>query len=182
MAGPYGTPRTWVAGERPTAAQFNEEIRDWVAALANPPACRVNHNTTQSINDNTETALVFNSERYDTDSMHSTSSNTSRITFNTAGLYVVGGTAALVNGSADWVRVSLGIRLNGTTSLGFQTVSDQNGSSHNPHISNVTTYKFAVNDYVELTMLHDNTSNAARNVVSAGNSSPEFWATWIGLG
>lgn len=182
MAGPYGTPRTWSAGERPTAAQFNAEFRDWISALANPPACRVTHSTTQSLSDATETTLVFDTERYDTDAMHSTSVNTGRITFNKAGLYVVTGHIEIAN-ATDYVDMYLMIRLNGSGN-GIALERDAGPSTFAAtrllNISSV--YKFAAADYVELRAYQDNTGSAARNVLQNSNRSPEFSATWLGIG
>ena len=69
------------------------------------PACRLTRSSTaQTFARNAFTPITFDSEAFDTDSMHSTTSNTSRITINTAGVYSlnahinspVGGTATQV--------------------------------------------------------------------------------------
>lgn len=177
----YSAPRTWSAGDKPTAAQFNQDIRDNASFLANPPACRVYHNTTQSIPDNTETVVSFNSERYDTNSMHSTSVNTSRITINTAGLYLVTFGGAVVDGS-DYIQSYANIRLNGATFIAYHNHTGNGANTWFPLITLSTVYKFAVSDYIEVLMYQDNSAGAARNLRSTGNWSPEFSATWIGLG
>jgi hypothetical protein len=51
-------------------------------------SCRVYNSGNQTISNATWTDLTFDSELYDTDTMHDTSSNTNRITFTTAGVYV----------------------------------------------------------------------------------------------
>lgn len=53
------------------------------------PSCRIYHNAVQSIPNSAVSPVFFNSEEWDTDSMHSTVSNTDRITINTAGKYRV---------------------------------------------------------------------------------------------
>lgn len=150
----------------------------------NPPACRVYHSTTQSINDNSETTLVFNSERYDTDSMHSTSVDTSRITFNTAGLYEVGATVA-VAAAGDYSSVFGRLRVNGTNFIDTHVLAP-NTATTTPFVKLGTVYKFAAGDYVEVRFYQDNTANAARNVQASGTATLqdncEFWATWIGVG
>jgi hypothetical protein len=144
--------------------------------LANPPSCRVTKAALQTITTATATAILFDTERYDTDGMHSTSSNTSRITFTTAGLYTVGG-------NIRWQASSTGtreiyIRLNGTTAIGYALTDID---SIIQQIQQVTTiYKFAAADYVELMVQHSN--GADLNVEKANNYSPDFWATWIGIG
>lgn len=56
---------------------------DWYVAGATAATfvgCKVYNDGTQSIPDNSSTAVTFGAEEYDTDGFHSTSSNTSRIT------------------------------------------------------------------------------------------------------
>lgn len=182
MAGPYGTPRTWSAGERPTASQFNAEIRDWVSALANPPSCRVYHNTTQSLAHATETTLAFNSERYDTDTMHDTSTNNSRITFNTAGLYQVNACIEIAN-STDYTFFFAFIALNaGLTALVAAGSQMADAADLIPILTMSTVYKFAAGDFIQVRAQQNNGASAARNLTANSNRSPEFSATWLGKG
>lgn len=176
----YTTPRTWVAGEVPTAAQFNANIRDNVAFLANPPACRVYHNTTQSAANSTEVSVAFNSERYDTASMHDTVTNNTRITFTTAGLFVVGAHIEFA-AAADYNFVYAYIRLNGTTGIGSSSIGDYD-TADAPRLNPVTVYKVAVNDYMEIRAQQANAAAAARNIGGTPAMQCEFFATWIGLG
>lgn len=148
----------------------------------NPPACRVFHSVDQSLADATITAIAFNSERYDTDTMHDTAVFNTRITFKTPGVYVV--TASLAfTGATDYTSLFLGIRLNGLTYIAQASAPGANDSGLNViALIQSTQYKFAVNDYVEVLAWHNNTANAARNVLSSANHSPEFSATWVGVG
>lgn len=57
--------------------------------ISNPPACQAYNSTNLSIPNNTATVVTMNSEAYDTDTMHSTASNTGRITFTTSGIYTI---------------------------------------------------------------------------------------------
>src|SRR5678815_4874680 len=99
------------------AGLFQPEVRvnqalDVLDALVGPKA-RVYHNTTQSIANNTNVALAFNSERFDTDTIHDLSTNNSRLTCRTAGTYLLlghFGTAANATG-----RRVIAIRLTGST-------------------------------------------------------------------
>lgn len=117
MATPdFTTPTTWAAGNVPTAAQFNAQLRDNVLHLATPVACQATRTTNLSIPNSTSTAITFTStDSWDTDSIHSTSTNPSRFTIPTGqdGIYwcycdalfaVAGGTirylAIYKNGSA----------------------------------------------------------------------------------
>lgn len=153
----------------------------WQPSPHNPPACRVYHDANQSINDNTVTTVAFNSERYDTDSMHDTASNNSRITFNKAGLYLVTfqGRFPAAN---DFSVADAHIRLNGSTVIAWNSGGRALSGSADLNVGVTTVYKFAAADYVEARVHQDNTANTARNLETVGNYSPEFMATWIGVG
>jgi hypothetical protein len=177
---PYTTPHTWVAGETWTSVLGNANVRDNVAFLANPPACRVYNNANQSVADQTFTTVALNSERFDTDNMHDTVTNNSRITFNTAGIYVVtfcGQFAA----AADYSLIAFAIRLSGGSNIAYQDLQNT-VSAETAGLTITTIYKFAVADYVEARVYQDNSPNAARNLLVTGNNSPEFSAVWVGLG
>lgn len=176
----YSAPRTWAAGEHPTAAQFNQDIRDNVSFLGNPPACRVYRSTVQSYTDATEGTQLFDTERYDTNTMHDTSTNTGRITIKTAGIYIVtfrGRFAA----AADYSQCYAILKLNGATTIDQDLITPTTFNT-NPSLRIATQYKFAVNDYIEVIGYQDNTANAARNMLADPNFGPEFAATWVGLG
>lgn len=141
------------------------------------PTCRVYHSLDQSIATGVTTVLSFNSERYDTDSMHSTVTNTSRITFTTAGVYVV-------TGGIEWDtnsdgRRAISIRLNGTDLL-VRHVSLPAGTSACSQATS-TIYKFAAGDYVELLALHT-VSGSSLSVLASGQYSPEFAAARVAAG
>lgn len=177
---PYVAPAAVASGAVISKTTFGDVVIADLNFLANPPACRVFHGTTQSIADNTATALLFNSERFDTDSMHSTVTNTSRITFTTAGLYVVTLTFQFNFGTAlTWAEGR--IRLNGTTDLATQSVPGS-PAGFAQFITVTTTYKFAAGNFVEAMAFQDNVGNTPVNVLAAGNSTPEFSAVWVGLG
>lgn len=177
----YTSPAAVVSGAVISKTTFGDVVKADLDFLANPPACRVFNNANQSVTDATETTVTFNSERFDTDSMHSTVTNTGRITFNTAGLYVLA-FCGLWTGAADYSLVYCGFRLNGgSTFIALDTRLPTTFSANFP-MNLSTIYKFAAGDYVEVRAYQDNTASAARNLTVVGNYSPEASATWIGLG
>jgi hypothetical protein len=181
---PYSAPTTIAGGQLVTAGLMNTDWAGNIAFLANPPACRVYHNATQSIAHATETSLIFNSEDNDTDTMHDTVTNNGRITFNTAGLYVV--TACIpFDRSTDYTHTYCVIRLNGTTthivatSDGTSTSAADADVFHNP----TSPYKFAVNDWIDVRVYHRNGAATARNInPRAAGRAMFFSAVWHGLG
>lgn len=151
----------------------------WAAASGSgyTEGCRVYNDANLSIAYNTHTSLTFNQERYDTDSMHSTVSNTSRITFTTAGKYVVTGHAYFASNSTG-ARV-IRILLNGTTIIAH-TIYDSTSVAGNCSMLISTIYSFAATDYVELQVYQSITSTGSLNIEVQANFSPEFAAARVG--
>ena len=175
----YTTPRTWMAGETVTAALMNTHLRDNLTAIvaANPlvvPAARVYNNADQSIPNNSATALTFNSETFDTDTIHDTSTNTGRLTCKTAGIYEISasvafaahstGTRALyfyLNGATTIAQVRLRATPDGRTMLNLNTQ-----------------YSLSVNDYIELYAYQN--SSGALSVNADDRFGCEFMMTYLG--
>ena len=174
----YTIPKTWAAGAILTASEMNTYVRDNTLALvdANPliiPSARVYNDANISIPHNVATALTFNSERWDTDTIHSTTTNTGRLTCQTVGLYFISGHVQFPAGSNV---ASIQIRLNGTTYIARN--NDPQTSSSAREFSVSTCYSLAAGNYVEL-LAYQN-SGGALNVLYAGNYSPEFGMTYLG--
>jgi hypothetical protein len=108
------------------------------------PAARVFHSTTQSIPNDTLTTVAFNSEAFDTASLHSTTGANSRLTAPVTGIYSL--TAA-----ANWFVNPTGSRVaqiwqNGATILvGDSVVPNQDDD----HVL-ATLARLSAGDYVEL--------------------------------
>jgi hypothetical protein len=133
-------------------------------------ACRV-YNDADFVHNSTGNwlAVTFNSERRDAKAMHSTSSNTSRITVPLAGWYLVTGHVRFA-ANATGQRIA-GIRYGGANYLALQ--SDNNPSGTNTTIISIATlYYFAASDYIELVVYQDSGGNL--NIVSTAQYSPEL--------
>lgn len=172
----YAAPPNFATGAILTEAQL-DTLSDDITFLANPPHCRVYNSAAWShATSGSYLAVAFDSERKDTDTMHSTATNTSRISFTTAGWYDVGGHLEFA-ANATGVR-GIQIRLNGATVL-FQSVVPTFGAGIGHSMAAATSYQFSATDYVEL-MAYQN-SGGALNVSLGANYSPEFYATWKAL-
>lgn len=132
-------------------------------------SARVFNSASISLTNNTWTTLTFNSERWDTDTIHSTVSNTGRLTATTAGKYLIIGHAEFST-HATGIR-QLQIRLNGATPLIFFNIHTMNGADAGMLMIS-TQYNLAADDYVELLAFQN--SGGALNVNQRANSSPEF--------
>lgn len=169
------TPRTWATGEDITAARLNEN-RDSVTFLGTPPSCRVYNNAAISHTTSGSTQyLTFNSERFDTDTMHSTAVNTGRVTATTAGKYAVWGMGEFASNATG--QRGFSIRLSGTTTIAA-TLADSSAATVFQGIVS-TFYALAATEYVELGAFQS--SGGALNVTSSANFSPELAAAWQSL-
>lgn len=144
------------------------------ASLTNPPSVCAFHAANQSIVNNTLTTVALNLEQYDTDTMHDLSSNNSRITFTTAGKY-------LITFNGVWNKHATGdrmaqIRKNGSDILGFESKRTGGADLYVGH-SLVVQDAFVATDYVEARV--QQTSGVAL-LLYQDNYSPFFAATKVG--
>ncbi len=146
-------------------ASWGDAVRDGVVFCATPPSCRANRTATQSIADITLTAVSFTAaDSWDTDSIHSTSTNPSRLTVPSGlgGKYLIVATASWANNSTGWR--DLRIRANGSTDLATARVGT--GTANPYPISTITTVEqLAAGTYVEVVVWQN--SGAAIDVSSA---------------
>lgn len=134
---------------------------------------RVYHNANQSTSSGVGLALALNTERYDTDTYHDTSTNNSRLTIPTTGYYSVTGTVQWEANASGYRE--LAIRLNGTTILA--EVKTAASPSESTILTVTTDYSFSASDYVELFAVQ---SGGTLNVLASGNFSPEFMIKRLG--
>ena len=144
---------------------------------ASVPGARVYNSANISAADAGDTALTFDSERYDTDGIHSTSSNTGRLTCQTAGKYMISFTGYFAYAAGGGSR-GFAIRLNGTTGIAIVRNSAVINVGDVTAFTLSTIYDLAVSDYVEVTAYQ--ISGAALNVISSGNNTPEFMMQYVG--
>lgn len=160
-----------------TADSFETTGLEWQSV----PGARVYNDANIDPATSTWVALTFNSERTDVNGMHSTSSNTSRLTIPAlgGGLYFVGGgvefdTSGLGAGSSI---KGVQIRLTRPGVSNWVIARYMTGATHASFdmvLTICTMYQLAAVDYVELEVY---TSNDV-DVVASSNYSPEFWAMW----
>lgn len=130
-------------------ASWGDQIRANQEFFAEPPQCSVS-GTAVSCRNGSETTLTATSEAYDTDTMHSTSSNTSRITATTAGKYLFWGTVAFAASATGYRRVNY--KVDGGTGVTVMTV---NAVDTGGPIGTVIPFTFSLSltagQYVEIT-------------------------------
>ena len=134
---------------------------------------RVYNNAHLSANHDSYTALTFNSEDYDTDSIHDTGSNTGRLTCRTAGKYLIVVNIKFAT-DADGYRW-IYCPLNGAGGIAQSTgVATGAGEKLNGSVI----YDLSVGDYVTAYVYHN--AGGAINVEYEAKFSPYFMIQRIG--
>ena len=129
--------------------------------------------TMQSISNNTYTAVTWNTEDFDTDSYHSTSSNTSRITAPSgkAGYYQIGAQIQARNNTTGSRRVS--ISKNGVDQRAVVVAA----SNVYPTVELQTIVNLAVGDYVQAIYYQ---SSGATEDIYPDTPDAQFYAYYLG--
>jgi hypothetical protein len=177
---PYVRAATWVDGSTTDTAAKRNTIEDGIFNAHQQPAVRVTHNTTQSITNNTDTALAFNTERFDqaggaSSTQHDTVTNNSRLTCRFAGIYQITGQVEWASSAAGARRIYL--RVGGATII-CRSPAVAGATDDVGRLTLSTLYSLAVNDFVELIVWQN--SGGALNVASAANYSPDFMMVRVG--
>ena len=173
----YTTDRTWVPGEVATAAYFNTYLRDNVKWLStDKPMARCYNTPGQSVNASSTTTLTYNTNRFDNASVHSTSSNTNRLTVPSgAGGKWLFGTYTLMPGQATVGNYQVStIRQTGVTTIAANQVQVVNSASFGPGMTVVTMWSMTATDWVDSTYFQD-------GAAALTFTSQEFWGIWVGI-
>jgi hypothetical protein len=166
-------------GQSWSAAKANQ-LEAGINDLSYAPCVRVSHNAAQSIPNNVQTTLTFNSERFDQagnagDTMHESVTNPSRLTCRYAGVYQISASVAFA-GNATGAR-SLGIFH--SAAAGFVAYQQQPSVSADVIEMTISTlWLMAVNDYVVMSVFQN--SGGALNVNATPYHSPEFMMVRVG--
>ena len=149
----------------------------WAATASGFVGCRAYKITTnQSLSNNTDTAISFNAELFDTNSFHDNSTNNTRMTVPSgkSGKYLL--VANLVfAANATGVR-NLQFLVNNTTSIGATRIITA-GSSENTIVNCSAIIDLVATDYVEVIAFQ--TSGGSLNI-NADQSFTTFSITYLG--
>ena len=105
---------------------------------------RLTNSGTVAMSNGVDNTLTWDTESIDTDTMHEGVTNPARITFNTAGDYVVGASVSI----STLGTLILKINLNAVPTV-IAEAKDSGGVTHAAYIK--TVYTFAQGDYIYLT-------------------------------
>ena len=169
----WTTPGTAVAGEVLEAAFWNEQVRDNQSFLYTPPMVQCKRAT--SLTYTSATNIAYDAENFDTDGMHDNSTNTSRITINTAGVYLFNLNVYMTIAGTTTSNQIQFRKNNATIDSDAQRVTDA------ANVIRSYTYiaKATVNDYFEVQLILNGTPGTiAVPETPAGYNL--FSAVWIG--
>lgn len=163
----WTTPTTRVSLEVIDDADWNTDVTENLKFLYQPPVFHGGTAAGQTITHDTITAINFGTEGFKRDITHSTSSDTHKVTINTAGIYLV-----IMTGL--WATNAAGRR----AAFLYKNNAQVDWASNNPntttgevvsHYANI--HAFAAADYIE-----------ARFYQNSGSSllvTPDFKVTWV---
>jgi hypothetical protein len=166
-------------GQVLTAASGQATGLQWATPSAAAfSGCSIYNSADVSLTSGTATAITCDSEFYDTDGFHSTSSNTSRITIPSGkgGYYLIQGYMQYASNATGNRTTS--IRKNGSTILLQNLNSVQPEASRSMNIAIAYVGNFAVADYVELFGVQN--SGGALTVQMVPSYTFHFSATYLG--
>lgn len=151
--------------------------------MSDPPSVSVYHPVSQPIGFDVVQVLIFNQEHYDTDSMHDNEKDSSRITFNTAGVYVV--TFNLTWGRIDAAAGDYGAAIRKNTGDYITSDNGDYGDSDAFHAQSLS-YQgfFEPGEYVEALAKQDAEDADGEPMVNriiTERYSPAFAATFLRL-
>ena len=128
-----------------------------------------------SIADDTAVALTYDSEEYDTDGIHSTGTNTGRLTCVTAGYYIVIAIVRFETNTTGYRRLYI---VNSATGAISTTTQGETSADIQCDLFCAATVYLNVGDYLTASVKHKAT--VALNVLNYSNASPYFMMHRIG--
>lgn len=143
---------------------WGDTVRDDLEFIVEKPMCQVQNTTTFTITNNTQVIASADITVFDTDAMHSTSTNNSRITIQTSGIYLIYGTLSFASNSlgSRWVTFVY----NGSTDEDVQVIRGGTGTAT---LVNGTTFKYLeAAEYVEFAGEQDSGANLSGTLYRFG--------------
>jgi hypothetical protein len=169
---PITTPYVFTAGDDATSTRLNTRSSA-IAELQSPPRCHAFQAAAQSIPNGAATAVLLDTEQVDTDGIHSTAVNTSRMTIVTPGRYRCIAQASFTSNATGRREVQL--TRNGSL-IAIQRLPTVSGSNTNIQVTNEILC--VAGDYIE--MVVEQNSGGALNM-NTGSNGTYLHVAWVGL-
>lgn len=138
----------------------------WQAPASTAPLrCRVYKSANQSINNTTDTLLTWNAETFDNNTMHDNSTENSRITATTAGVYLFKAQVAFASNATGLRQCHF--RKNGTDALAYVQLPAANGDRTTIQVATIV--ELSATDYVDV--VAGQNSGGALNIEGAASDA-----------
>lgn len=161
---------TFTAGEVVTPANLNNNTVSAFGFTSAPPLCKLRQTVLQTSLSSWQSVL-WDTEDVDSDNGHSTVTNTSRYTAQTAGWYTMLSTIPMQPSSSSTVVLQTAFKLNGSTSsnmLGKAAAPCTSASQYGAHIGDCRFLN--VGDYIEVGV-YVTVGTVTLNCLGAGSDS-----------
>lgn len=163
---------TVAVGDKVTASLWNGDVRDGVNFLLSPPRVSVSNTAAHSHTSGTSLLLTWDTEAWDTDTMHSTVTNTSRLIATTAGTYAVTARIAFASNATGIRYIDVRKNAAGNVASGTRVAFNANTAVASGTVTVVNVacdVVMAANDYLEV-FGFQNSGGALSDDVSAGQT------------
>jgi hypothetical protein len=176
------TVRTWVASEFVTATTMNGDPRDVENFLWQPPRVSVYKSANQTLTNNVEAVVSFNTELYDpySTAMHDNATNNSRLVARETGLYTVN-LFMIFGADIDGQRqYTVEKNAGGTPNAGTELANaafDATSATIGMRIFRTFDVPLTSGDYIELFAFH--TAGANLDLVGGTQSDTSFQMRWF---
>lgn len=167
-----------VPGNYQTGALWNANVKALGDFLENKPIFSAYATVAQSIPNNVFTGVLLDTEVFDPDGGHSTTTNTDRYTCQVAGVYLL--TGLVVFPATGTGTRGAGFSLNGATTVinGSENLTPVAAAIATTIAANPTYVRLDVGDYVSLAA-YQNNGSALSTSAGVGGARSTFNAEWI---
>jgi len=175
----WTTPRVWAVGETVTAANFNTYVSNNLTEIVSPPYAYLSSTLTTTLT----TAGTYYAQSWDTQianvgSMHSTSTNPTRITASQAGTYHIDATIAMAQQAAV-TYFQMALFVNGAQmAQSAPAIYIPTTPTANYGLTLARYVPLAATDYVEIKLRCG--TNALVTVSASGGNRPICQMRWVG--
>ncbi|MDX3126019.1 hypothetical protein [Streptomyces scabiei] len=172
---------TKAPGDYLTGALWNANVKamgDFLLGASGNgvPRFRGYAQTAQSIPDGAWTALTLDTEAYDSDGGHSTSTNTSRYTVQVPGVYLITGAAAFAGNATGNRAVRMAV--NGIGVIGSFVKTLAATATHSSAVATVAQVVCVAGDYIEV-FGYQNSGGALMTSATSTDVAPALGVQWI---
>ena len=158
------TPYVFTAGDDATSARLNTRSSA-ISELQSPPRCRAYQSAAQTLTTAVSAAVTLDAEDIDTEAIHSTVTNNSRMTIVTAGRYRVMAGVTFSSNATGYREVL--VKKNGTTVFYIRSATTSAGA---PCLTTTDEVLCSAGDYIEMYALQTSGGN-----LNLGTGSSATW-------